>query len=153
MTVLSEDTALVFRWNPVNDLSCNLCPNPIANPQQTTTYTALIIDQFGCFMANAEIVINVVEEYDVHIPTAFTPNTDGVNDWFYSVTYGIKELNFLRVYDRWGKLLFESKDLSTKWDGMVGGSQCPIGTYVWEFEGTRYNDRIVNLVGVINLIR
>ena len=153
MTVLSEDTALVFRWNPVNDLSCNLCPNPIANPQQTTTYTALITDQFGCFMANAEIVINVVEEYDVHIPTAFTPNTDGVNDWFYSVTYGIKELNFLRVYDRWGKLLFESKDLSTKWDGMVGGSQCPIGTYVWEFEGTRYNDRIVNLVGVINLIR
>ncbi len=153
LLVSSADTNLLFRWNPVNDLNCNLCPNPIASPQVTTLYTASITDPYGCFQATATMNVIVEEEFEVHIPNAFTPNGDDVNDWFYAVTYGIKEFSYLRVFDRWGKVIFIGEDFDDKWDGFVAGSPCPIGTYVWEFEGIRFNDRKVNLVGTINLIR
>lgn len=153
IAIESPDSSLLYRWNPVNDLSCNLCPNPIASPLKTTRYTASISDPFGCFMATASILINVEEEFEVSVPNAFTPNADGLNDWFYAVTYGIKELLYFRVYDRWGKMIFETNSFNNKWNGTVGEVPCPIGTYVWEFEGLRYNDQSVNLVGTINLIR
>lgn len=149
----AADTSLLYRWNPVNDLSCNLCPEPIASPPQTTVYTASITDPFGCFMSSAVIKVNVEEEFEVHIPNAFTPNGDQVNDLFYAVTYGIKQLNYLRVYDRWGKVLFEGTEFKHRWDGKVANSDCPIGTYVWGFEGLRFNDQTVNLVGTVNIIR
>ncbi len=70
--------------------------------------------------------------YTFFVPSSFTPNGDGNNEVFKPVGMGIEDDQFLmQIYDRWGKLVFESKDQNTGWDGTVNGSPAQVGTYTW----------------------
>jgi gliding motility-associated-like protein len=72
-----------------------------------------------------------VKVFGYYIPNAFTPNGDGLNDVF-RVTGLYRNINFsMIVYDRWGRQVFESKNIDTGWDGSFGGKLCDPDTYVW----------------------
>ena len=71
------------------------------------------------------------------MPNAFSPNGDGLNDIYQPVTEKESIPNYhLCIYDRWGKLLFESKVIHTGWDGKSKGNHCPKGTYVYRVQYT-----------------
>ncbi|MFK7971773.1 MAG: PKD domain-containing protein [Bacteroidia bacterium] len=87
-----------------------------------------------------------------YTPNAFTPNDDGKNDRFYVVAPGVRSLT-LEIYDRWGKLIFETTDLEGGWDGTYKGKAVPEGVYVFRLTGTGTNGTKVNTAGSITLIR
>lgn len=76
---------------------------------------------------------NMTDDCPIRMPNAFTPNDDGVNDFFY-FTFRDECLpaSFtLQVFDRYGRLVFETKDYQEKWDGRFDGQQLVDGSYFW----------------------
>lgn len=64
--------------------------------------------------------INIRDDYNIFIPNSFTPNDDGINDVFQIKGSGLSEEGFLiNIYDRWGKIIYTSKDINSSWDGKV----------------------------------
>lgn len=99
-------------------------------------------------------IVTVLASCYIAVPSAFTPNGDGLNDYLYPLnSFKADDLVF-RVYNRYGQLLFESRDYSKKWDGRYQGIPQPSGTYVWQFSYTlRGTGEKVNLRGTTVLIR
>ena len=87
------------------------------------------------------------------MPTGFTPNGDGKNDKFKPFTVGITNLNYFRVYNRWGQLIFSTAKLNDGWDGRVSGREQPSGTYVWMVQGVARDGKVITKKGTVTLIR
>lgn len=130
---------LVAQWSPSTGLSCDDCLYPVASPNLTTNYAIHLSDSYGCFSLDTNLLINVIAEQELHIPNAFTPNGDSKNDVLYVVPYGMERLNYFRVFDRWGELLFESTDFNHGWDGTHKGKGSPIGVYPYTVMAEGYD--------------
>jgi gliding motility-associated-like protein len=87
------------------------------------------------------------------MPTGFTPNGDGKNDYFKPFMVGITNLTYFRVYNRWGQLMFSTAKLNDGWDGRVTGGEQPSGTYVWMVQGTTRDGKVITKKGTVTLIR
>lgn len=134
-------TGFDYVWNPTTYLDCNNCPYPLFTGTVNMTYTALTMDTMGCFSINNTFTIEILPKSSVDVPTAFTPNGDGINDVIYVDGWGIKKLNYFRIYNRWGQLLFESHDINVGWDGTYQGVPQNMETYVWQVEVETYVDK------------
>lgn len=92
-----------------------------------------VADSIGCSDTTYQ-VIKVVPDCYIAVPSAFTPNADGLNDYLYPINaYRATHLLF-RVYNRFGQLIFETKDWTMKWNGTYKSFPQPVGTYVWTLE-------------------
>lgn len=108
-----------------------------------------------CGVASDRIRIDMEPCSDELIfPTAFTPNQDGQNDLFRPrVLFRLSNYN-LKIYNRWGKLIFQSAEPSGGWDGTFDGSTSPTGAYIWTAQYKRIkDDKNISQKGVITLIR
>ncbi len=74
--------------------------------------------------------ITVLPDFALYVPNVFSPQGDGLNDTFLPVIRGVTNYN-LKIFDRWGALLFETKDFTEGWSGTYKGEMCPQGEYVW----------------------
>ncbi|MEM6398557.1 MAG: gliding motility-associated C-terminal domain-containing protein [Bacteroidota bacterium] len=118
-----------------NRLACLDCVEQRFSPLSTQTFGLSVEDSNGCWL-DREVVVIDARPMDLYIPNAFSPNLDGVND--YLTIYGDGErvaVTSFRVFDRWGQLLFESKNTrpdatDLRWDGRAYGKQLPMGVYV-----------------------
>ena len=116
-------------------------------------YTVMLVawNQDGC-PDTAFTQVAVEEPTTCYIPNAFTPNGTGLNDQF--LAYGINVEDFhLRVYDRWGMLLFESRDIYRGWDGTFQGNKCQEDVYVWKLTYTDNFGELNVKYGHVALIR
>jgi gliding motility-associated-like protein len=148
--VLSFGTAVSWNWTPAASLSCTACENPVANPTQNTLYTVTVKATDGCEdTAQTNIV---VRQTNVYIPSAFTPNNDGVNDVAEVFAINPKSFSF-KIYNRWGELVFESYDVSNKWNGTFKGEDCPQDNYSYILDVTMQNDKTYHKQGGILLLR
>lgn len=91
--------------------------------------------------------VEIVPAAIIHIPNAFTPNGDGLNDTFGGLGEGLTEYN-LQIFNRWGNLIFESNDMKNQWDGNYNNKLAPIGVYVYKInaKGPSANGRSKNLI-------
>jgi gliding motility-associated-like protein len=99
------------------------------------------------------IHIKVYAGPDFYVPTAFSPNNDGLNDIFRAISPGVATLDFFCVWNRWGQEVFRTQSLSTGWDGSYKGQQMPAGTYVWMIQGTDYRGKVFNRRGTVTIVR
>ena len=147
------DQIASIAWLPTLSLTCSNCPGPIATPLVTTQYTIEAVSDSGC-TANASVLITVIPQHQLYIPNSFTPNGDGVNDYWGA--FGNKKvwiyLN-VEVFDRWGEKVFESTDINYQWDGKYRGTPEEPGIYVYIFKVTFLDGYTVNNKGSITLIR
>ncbi len=122
---------LTYLWTSTeeNTLSCMDCPTPIVSPQNPANYELLIEDANGC-TAKTAIFIDLIENYQVIAPNAFSPNGDGVNDFFQVLALGMVELE-LAIYNRWGQEVFRTQDGNSAWNGRYQGENQPIGVYAF----------------------
>jgi len=150
---VSSGPTYSYRWRPEEDLSCFLCPNPLAQPLESRKYYVDISDPFDCFSKTDSILINVKVEFKVDLPKAFTPNGDGINDKVFIRGWGLKELIDFKVFNRWGELVYESQDLLAGWDGSYKGKIQNADTYVYVLKVKTWNDEVLSKKGSISLIR
>lgn len=87
------------------------------------------------------------------MPSAFTPNGDGRNDVIRPVLVGIKQLNFFRVYNRWGQMVFSTSQGSKGWDGTVGGNKQSSDNFVYMVQAVDYTGKVIVKRGNFVLVR
>ena len=126
-----------YQWEPSNSLDNPTNQNPIASPVITTLYHVDVMSQ-NCTKSDS-ILIVVSElncgEPEVFIPNSFTPNSDQTNDVFKVRGNYIAESNFLlRVFDRFGNMVYETQDQQDGWDGKYKDKECDPGVFVYYLE-------------------
>ncbi|SFW48313.1 MBG domain-containing protein, partial [Chitinophaga sancti] len=141
-----------YTWTPATGLSDAGIYNPVATLYESQEYQIEMNFASGCSTIDTLLVSPFVS-YDIITPNAFTPNGDGQNDVFKVHLRGIKQFNYLVIYDRWGNKVFESKDASIGWDGSFKGALNGVGTYIWMAAGTDVDGRTIQRQGVVTLIR
>ncbi len=144
-----------YTWTPPIDLSCSNCANPVCSSTVDITYIETISDLMGCFTGQSTFTVQILPLSSVDVPSAFTPNGDGVNDIIYVAGWGIKKLNYFRIFNRWGELIFESNDIKIGWDGTYRGVPQNTETYVYEVSVEPYieSGKSVFKKGAIKLLR
>jgi gliding motility-associated-like protein len=111
-----------------------------------------IADTSGC-TDTVNHFIKVLDNCYVAVPTAFTPNGDGLNDYLYPLNaYKATDLLF-KIFNRGGQLVFETKDWTVKWDGTIRGTKQASGVYVWMLNYTDPDGKKISLKGTTFLIR
>lgn len=126
---LSADD-LIYTWVP-NDGSLNNpnINNPVAKPLDSTTYIVYGMNQWGC-RDSAIIAIDVDIDMNEYIPSAFTPNGDGLNDLFRIRGLRYQRLVDFKVYNRWGEVVYDYKSGDAQgWDGTFNGQKADMGVY------------------------
>lgn len=126
--------------------------NLITWPDSGTYEVMLAIsDYLGCVDTIWQsIVIN--PEMVFFAPSAFTPNGDGTNDVFFGTGVGIKAER-MRVFDRWGEMIYESTDPMASWDGSYKGTPAQNGQYVFQFEVRAISGKVKEFTGHVQLVR
>jgi gliding motility-associated-like protein len=145
-----------YLWSPVTALSDPGIHNPVGIYDGSFTsirYRVLVTDAKGC----ADSAFITVKIFDVHpqifVPTAFTPNGDGLNDVIRPIGVGIKTMEYFRIFNRWGQLVFSTSINEDGWDGKIGGKEQGTNTFVWIVKGIDYLDRPFFMKGTVTLIR
>ncbi len=151
VTVLSG-TAATYQWNPITDIDCIDCPNVAVSPRDSTMYTVNVEDATGC-EAEAAIMVNVIPPTNfIELPSAFSPNGDGVNDVFKVQSLGVETFN-LQVFNRWGQVVFASEDPLAEWDGTDNNKSLELETYVYQIAVVYFNGDKEQKSGNISLLR
>ena len=148
-------TNATYSWTPIQTLNNASIANPVASPNDTTTYVVIFTDVNGCSNTDSiEIQIRPVtcEEPEIFIPNAFSPNHDNQNEILYVRGNTILKMD-LKVYDRWGELVFSSNDPKIGWDGTYKGKAVDPGVFVYYLQLTCYNKEEFFKKGNITLIR
>jgi gliding motility-associated-like protein len=87
----------------------------------------------------------------IYIPNSFTPNGDGLNDTFGVYGEAIKDFR-IQVFNRWGQLIFESSDVTQRWNGVFDGQQVPQGSYVYRVVASGVTGKTTTKDGTVNVI-
>ena len=139
-------------WDPAVPCADDPCFEVTVYPTTTTTYTVTVTDDQGC-VATTSITINVEFVPEVFFPTAFSPNGDGTNDFFQGISYNIESYT-LRIYNRWGEVMFETNDIAGPgWNGVTDGEPQGMGTYVWQVDAGFINGEKFSETGNFVLVR
>lgn len=137
--------------NDTTGINIPNCSYITACPTQTTCYY-ISTDWYNGCSNNDSVCVKVVKSFDIFVPSAFSPNNDGYNDYLYVRGEGIKTMDFA-VYNRWGQKVFESTDQSLGWDGVFNGDPANSGVFDWYVKATLYNGKQVVQKGTTTLIR
>jgi gliding motility-associated-like protein len=147
-----------WSWLPVANLSCTDCPNPAATLTFAQTYSVLVTDSNNC-TDTASILINTIcSEGNYFLPNTFSPNGDGVNDYFYPRGSGLYNIQSLTIFNRWGQMVFQRKNFPANsetmgWDGTFNGKPAPMDAYVYIAEVICNNGQVVAIHGNVTLVR
>jgi gliding motility-associated-like protein len=142
---------LIYSWSPAFGLSDPNISNPIASLTADAFYVLTVSTPAGCETSDT-INIRVFKGPEIYVPTAFTPNGDGLNDLLKALPIGLT-LNYLKIFDRWGNLVFSTTDPRIGWDGRVRGKDSPTAIFIWTVSGSDSTGRTIVKKGTLQLIR
>jgi gliding motility-associated-like protein len=131
-------SGLDYSWSPASGLSCSTCNNPVARPVASTTYFVEVINPLTDCRAVDSVFVEIFEQSDIFIPSAFSPNKDGFNDILFVRGNAIADLEFV-VYNRFGQAVFTGASLSDGWDGTLKGQDLDSGVFSFTLKG-KFND-------------
>ncbi|MBP9189778.1 MAG: gliding motility-associated C-terminal domain-containing protein, partial [Chitinophagales bacterium] len=147
-------TPLSFQWEPANMVECPTCPetNTIVNQTVILTFTAT--DTMGC-KSSDDIILRLLpcDESLFEIPNIMSPNGDGLNDEFYISYEGNLIIKQLNIFNRWGEVMFQTRDLSEKWNGTFNGILCNPGVYVYTVDFICSDGTLSLISGNITLVK
>ncbi|MGE5108959.1 MAG: PKD domain-containing protein [Sphingobacteriales bacterium] len=139
-----------YQWSPPDFLNKDNVFNPVAILDQDQHYRVQVTTEEGCTDYD-DITIHVIKGTDIYVPNAFVPN--GKNRIFRPILAGVQELYFFSVYNRWGKLVFTTREPGKGWDGTINGAEQQTGVFVWALRAKDYLGQVINKNGTVVLIR
>jgi hypothetical protein len=150
-----------FEWSPVLGLNDPLLFEPYSVTYESENYTIVVYDENGC-SATGSVQINIDPNRNVYIPNAFIPgNPKGLNDHFNpNVGRGVEIVNYMRIYDRWGTLMYEregfypnNNDFAEGWDGRYNGKYVNPAVFVYVIEVKFLDGRVLLYRGDVTVVR
>lgn len=139
-------------WNPAINLNDAESFNPVFNSNREQLYNIVITSKGGCVTADYQLV-KIVKHPEIYVPTGFTPNNDGLNDYLHPVVRGIAAIRMFRIFNRAGQLLFQGNTELPGWDGTYKGWPQHTQTVVWVIECTGVDGEVYSQKGSSVLIR
>jgi gliding motility-associated-like protein len=153
---LNAEGGVTYQWIPATGLNNPAIPNPIGiygGDLDSVRYLVLVFNTAGC-VDSAHITVKIFKtEPYVFVPTAFTPNGDGLNDVVRPIAVGVKQIRYFSIYNRWGQLVFRTSVNGQGWDGRIGGVPQGSNVFVWMVSAIDYLDKPIFLKGTVTLIR
>ena len=143
-----------YTWSPQRNLSNPYIPNPVFRGNNNMDYTLLRMNpNTGCKIYD-NYHLEVSNDLFVIVPKAFTPNNDNLNDQI-KIEYGagVKTLNRFVIFNRFGKIVFETNDISQGWDGRVNGFDQEMDAYTYFIDFVTYKDIPIKKTGSFILLR
>jgi len=113
--------------------------------------TQVVTSDFGC-IDSITLIVAVETDFYLYIPTAFSPNNDGINDCFSIKGVGFEGIDF-QIFNRWGNVVYSSENDADCWDGTYKGKPLPLGAYSWRLIVDLPFDEISIKEGILNIIR
>lgn len=141
-----------YNWSPAAPLNRSNIQSPVAtlfNDQQFVVQTE---DRAGCKSIDT-INVKMINATGYQVPSAFTPNTDGLNDVFKPIAIDISNTESFHICDRFGTTIYQNNNLTKGWDGTSKQVKLPAGTYVWFIKGTDKYGKKISVKGTVVLIR
>lgn len=154
---ISKDIT-VATWTPSIGIANRTgIANVTIKPKETTEYSIEVKNPGGCSAQDKVTVFVVCNGGNIFMPNTFSPNSDGINDVFYPRGTGIYSIKSLRIFNRWGELIFDrqnfkSNDAAVGWNGMHKGSKLTPDVYVYTMEVLCENNSVLTTKGNIALI-
>jgi FOG: PKD repeat len=143
----AKGSSLTYLWSPPIGINGETTLDPIISPPSDITYSLTVTSADGC-TNHDEVVIKVLNE--LYVPTAFTPNGDGLNDvWRLPSLESYPDAE-VSIYNRWGQPVFHAKAPFISWDGTFNGKPQATGTYIYYID---LKNNLPVLKGTITLIR
>lgn len=139
-------------WSPGTWLNTRTSYTPVFTGPSDQLYTIEITTKSGCVTVDTQVV-KTVSKAEIYVPTAFSPNNDGLNDFLRPVLFGVKEIRYFRIFNRWGQLVYERKSVLPGWDGTISGIPQTSQVFVWMIEGIGVDESIITRKGTTTLIR
>lgn len=141
-----------FLWSPSAGLDRNDVENPVAILDKNQEYVMKTFTEAGCFAYDTIRIKVFTTAPDIFVPNAFTPGR-ATNSIFRAIPVGISKLDFFRIYNRNGMLVYSNIRMGEGWDGTLNGKPQPSGGYVWMAQGVDYTGKTVSKKGTMVLIR
>jgi len=159
LTPQINQEVIAVTWESTDTSICVDCPTLTIIPTKSTSYKVTVINESGC-IASDRVVVRVSNSNLVYVPTVFSPNGDGANDLLrpYSGA-AVQEISMFRVFNRWGELIYEKKDMDMNsniegWNGnTMSGRKAPPGVYLYFAEVSFKNGTAEMLSGDVSLVR
>ena len=144
-----------YKWQPTTTISNDSIANPWVKPTVTTTYYLQQTFMSNITTDSVKVIVISCEDTlknSLTIPNAFTPNGDGVNDYFKIKGTNIRTIN-AKIFNRWGEELFKFNDVNSKWDGKYKGKEVSSGTYFYIINVVFNDDSTETKHGCIEIVR
>ncbi len=119
--------------------------------QLTRKYRVIAVKNGNSAITSMSNETEVTPTMYIYVPNSFTPNGDGLNDYFYVQGEAIQTFK-MQVFNRWGDLVFESNEVNKGWDGKFNGNLVPQGAYVYKLSASSVTGRRTTKEGTINVL-
>ena len=148
LNATSNDPGVSVLWQPNVNIITATDLTPLVNPVTSTIYSLKLVSKYGCGMSTDSVFVKVFAK--LFIPNAFTPNSDGIND-----TWKIEPLEafpsgVLKVFNRYGQMLFTNSGASIPWDGRYKGQLQPTGAYPYTIDLKNGSPVIKGIVYIVH---
>jgi gliding motility-associated-like protein len=142
-------------WTPDSNISSINSQSPTVAPKTTTTYSVAAVDSNNCSVSGSiNVTVTANTQNDFIMPTAFSPNGDGVNDLFKAILRNGATVTMFHIYNRWGELIYDKdRDNSDGWEGLYKNVAQPIGVYVYFISVKSVSGKVVTQEGNLTLLR
>lgn len=156
LTLEANSNASSLWWSPAEELSCDNCWQTEWTVNSSKTFYVTATDDQGCSVMDSILVLlqNNCTSNSVYVPSAFSPNGDGHNDVLYAQTGSAQILLNFQIYNRWGEVVFETRDFAQGWDGRHQGKEltADVFGYVLQFKCST-SGQIILKKGNITILR
>ena len=147
-----------YNWTPSSLLSCTSCAFPNGVASESETYLIKVVSDSGCIAQDSISIFVQCKESYILMPTAFSPNNDGLNDYYYPITRGIKTILKFSIYNRFGQLVYEARNFSPNdksfgWNGQLKSKGQPSSAFVYFIEALCDQGETVYKKGSFVLLR
>jgi len=139
-------------WTPSINLDFANSYKPSFKGLTSQLYQVKLKTHTGCLTVDTQFV-QIKKKIKIYMPTSFTPDGNGLNEYLYPVLMGFQKLTYFRVFDRWGKILFQSQTEKPGWDGRVNGEKVALQTVVWVVEAVDVDGLVHKEQGTTVLLR
>ncbi|MEP6582768.1 MAG: gliding motility-associated C-terminal domain-containing protein [Ginsengibacter sp.] len=143
----SNVSGVSILWKPNLNIATATDLTPLVNPPVSTTYTLTLSSNYGCGTSQDSVFVKVFSK--LFIPNAFSPNGDGINDTWRIEPLEAYPMAVLKIFNRYGQMIFTNNGLPKQWDGKYKGTLQPVGVYAYTIN-LRNGSPIIK--GVVNLL-
>jgi gliding motility-associated-like protein len=147
--VITSGAGATYVWSPATGLDNANIANPVASPTQTTQYTLMVTSALGCTTTSLPVKVTVMYK-NIVVPNSFTPNNDGINDtWIISGLEGDPSA-VVRVFNRYGDVVYESHGYASPWNGRYKNKPLPFGAYYYLIATKNNTQKLSGCITIID---